>query len=91
MNLIGLVVFALKDTEKSKVLQSIASVIQALPPMEAMPAVEVSMFVPRCIVWLDIVVQALINPVVAKLFEALQSSAQVDYAALWTYIDANSF
>ncbi|KAI0937932.1 hypothetical protein AcW1_002387 [Taiwanofungus camphoratus] len=48
------------DTEKSKVLQSIASVIQALPPMEAMPAVE-----------------ALINPVVAKLFEALQSSAQL--------------
>lgn len=33
---------ATKDTEKMKVLQSIASVIQALPPEEEIPPVEVS-------------------------------------------------
>ena len=33
---------SLQDTEKAKVLQSIASVIQALPPVESIPAVEVS-------------------------------------------------
>ncbi|KAL6303348.1 ARM repeat-containing protein [Sparassis latifolia] len=54
-NLIGV-----PDTEKSKVLQSIASVIQGLPPMEEITPVE-----------------AIINPVVAKLFEALQSSTQL--------------
>ena len=32
---------ALQDTEKAKVLQSIASVIQALPPAEEIPPVEV--------------------------------------------------
>lgn len=31
--------FAFQDTEKSKVLQSIASVIQALPPEEEIPPV----------------------------------------------------
>ncbi|RPD63454.1 ARM repeat-containing protein [Lentinus tigrinus ALCF2SS1-6] len=48
------------DTEKAKVLQSIASVIQALPPAEGIPAVE-----------------AIVSPVVAKLFEALQSANQL--------------
>ncbi|KAI0714221.1 ARM repeat-containing protein [Cerioporus squamosus] len=48
------------DTEKAKVLQSIASVIQALPPSEGIPAVE-----------------AIVSPVVAKLFEALQSANQL--------------
>ncbi|CAL1698588.1 unnamed protein product [Somion occarium] len=46
------------DTEKSKVLQSIASVIQALPPEEEIPPIE-----------------AILTPVIAKLFEALQSSS----------------
>lgn len=45
------------DTEKSKVLQSIASVIQALPPAEEIAPVE-----------------AILAPIVAKLFDALQSS-----------------
>ena len=31
----------LQDSEKSKVLQSIASVIQAMPPMDEIPAIEV--------------------------------------------------
>ncbi|KAI0350564.1 ARM repeat-containing protein [Trametes cingulata] len=48
------------DTEKAKVLQSIASVIQALPPAEEIPPVE-----------------AIVSPVVAKLFEALQSAGQL--------------
>lgn len=46
------------DIEKSKVLQSIASVIQALPAEEEIPPVE-----------------AIISPVIAKLYEALQSSS----------------
>lgn len=49
-----------QDTEKAKVLQSIASIIQALPPMEAIPPVE-----------------ALVSPVVARLFEALHLSTRV--------------
>ncbi|KAI9058664.1 ARM repeat-containing protein [Trametes sanguinea] len=48
------------DTEKAKVLQSIASVIQALPPAEEIPPVE-----------------AIVSPVVAKLFEALQLAGQL--------------
>ncbi|KAI0686931.1 ARM repeat-containing protein [Cytidiella melzeri] len=48
------------DTEKGKVLQSIASVIQALPAEEEIAPVE-----------------AIVNPVVAKLYQALQSSAQL--------------
>ncbi|KAI0087502.1 ARM repeat-containing protein [Irpex rosettiformis] len=48
------------DTEKGKVLQSIASVIQALPPDEEIPPIE-----------------AIVNPVVAKLYQALQSSVQL--------------
>ncbi|KAL0952434.1 hypothetical protein HGRIS_006706 [Hohenbuehelia grisea] len=48
------------DTEKSKVLQSIASVIQALPPPEEISPIE-----------------AIINPVVAKLAAALQSPSQL--------------
>ncbi|KAH9942102.1 ARM repeat-containing protein, partial [Amylocystis lapponica] len=48
------------DTEKSKILQSIASVIQALPPIEEIPPIE-----------------ALLNPVVARLFEALQLSSRL--------------
>ncbi|KAI0290272.1 armadillo-type protein [Multifurca ochricompacta] len=49
-----------QDTEKAKVLQSISSVIQALPPEEEIPPVE-----------------AIVQPVVAKLFHALQSSSQL--------------
>lgn len=33
-----------QDSEKSKVLQSIASVIQAMPPHEGIPAIEVCLF-----------------------------------------------
>ncbi|KAF4611624.1 hypothetical protein D9613_003989 [Agrocybe pediades] len=46
------------DSEKSKVLQSIASVIQAVPPAEEIPAIE-----------------AIVNPIVQKLFEALGSAS----------------
>ncbi|EPT00042.1 hypothetical protein FOMPIDRAFT_1163505 [Fomitopsis schrenkii] len=48
------------DTENAKVLQSIASVIQALSPSEAIPPIE-----------------AILNPVVAKLHAALESSAEL--------------
>ncbi|TFK48147.1 ARM repeat-containing protein [Heliocybe sulcata] len=48
------------DTEKAKVLQSIASVIQALPPEEEIPPVV-----------------TIVNPVVAKLMEALQTSVRL--------------
>ncbi|GJE98643.1 hypothetical protein PsYK624_148780 [Phanerochaete sordida] len=48
---------AIPDVEKSKVLQSIASVIQALPAEEEIPPIEV-----------------MISPIIAKLYEALQSS-----------------
>ncbi|KAF8498083.1 ARM repeat-containing protein [Russula emetica] len=47
-----------QDTEKAKVLQSIASVIQALPPEEEIGPIE-----------------AVAQPVVARLFQALQSSS----------------
>ena len=49
-----------QDTEKSKVLQSIASVIQALPPDEEIAPVE-----------------AILAPVISKLFEALRPSTFV--------------
>ncbi|KAI0369534.1 ARM repeat-containing protein [Pilatotrama ljubarskyi] len=48
------------DTEKAKVLQSIASVIQALPPAEEIPPVE-----------------AIVSPVISRLFGALQSAGQL--------------
>ncbi|KDQ56073.1 hypothetical protein JAAARDRAFT_36863 [Jaapia argillacea MUCL 33604] len=48
------------DTEKSKVLQSIASVIQGLLPEEEIAPVE-----------------AIVSPVVSRLFGALQSSTQL--------------
>ncbi|KAH8988411.1 ARM repeat-containing protein [Lactarius akahatsu] len=51
---------SVQDTEKAKVLQSISSVIQALPPDEEIPPIEV-----------------IVQPVVAKLFQALQSSSQI--------------
>jgi hypothetical protein len=38
----------LQDSEKSKVLQSIASVIQAMPPMDEIPAIEVSFEATPC-------------------------------------------
>lgn len=36
-----LVIHCLQDSEKSKVLQSIASVIQAMPPIDEIPVIEV--------------------------------------------------
>ncbi|KAI9508978.1 ARM repeat-containing protein [Russula earlei] len=54
-----------QDTEKAKVLQSISSVIQALPPEEEIAPVE-----------------AIVQPVVAKLFQALQSSSMLPEEAL---------
>ncbi|KAG6828197.1 hypothetical protein H0H92_008816 [Tricholoma furcatifolium] len=49
-----------KDSEKSKVVQSIASVIQALPPHEEIDPIT-----------------AIIDPIVRKLADALQSSSSV--------------
>ncbi|CAA7262307.1 unnamed protein product [Cyclocybe aegerita] len=46
------------DSEKGKVLQSIASVIQAMPPSDEIPAIE-----------------AIVNPIVQKLYDALQSAS----------------
>ncbi|TBU41864.1 ARM repeat-containing protein [Dichomitus squalens] len=57
------------DTEKAKVLQSIASVIQALPPAEEITPIE-----------------AIVSPVVSKLFEALQSANQLPDEARATAI-----
>ncbi|CCM04086.1 uncharacterized protein FIBRA_06245 [Fibroporia radiculosa] len=48
------------ESEQSKVLQSIASVIQALPPADAIPPIE-----------------AIVNPVVQKLYNALQTSQEL--------------
>ncbi|KAF9443602.1 ARM repeat-containing protein [Macrolepiota fuliginosa MF-IS2] len=48
------------DSEKGKVLQSIASVVQALPPEQEIPPLE-----------------AIVNPIVQKLAEALQSAASL--------------
>ncbi|KAF9471249.1 ARM repeat-containing protein [Pholiota conissans] len=45
------------DSEKSKVLQSIASVIQAMHPNDEIPAIE-----------------AIVNPIIQRLYETLQSS-----------------
>lgn len=66
-----------QDTEKSKVLQSIASVIQAIPPEEAILPVEVWH---PCCVWAKANTyrtQAIVTPVVAKLAEAITSAGQV--------------
>ncbi|KAI0247835.1 ARM repeat-containing protein [Lactifluus subvellereus] len=52
-----------QDTEKAKVLQSISSVIQALPPEEEITPIE-----------------AIVQPVVAKLFQALHTSSQAQEA-----------
>ncbi|KDR78193.1 hypothetical protein GALMADRAFT_65460 [Galerina marginata CBS 339.88] len=49
---------SIPDSEKSKVLQSIASVIQAVPPADEIPAIE-----------------AIVNPIVQKLYEALQTAS----------------
>ncbi|PPQ95113.1 hypothetical protein CVT25_011656 [Psilocybe cyanescens] len=46
------------DSEKSKVLQSIASVIQAIPPPESIPSIE-----------------AIVAPIVQKLFDALLTAS----------------
>lgn len=48
---------SIPNSERSKVIQSISSIIQALPPDEEIPPIE-----------------AIVNPVVQKLGEALQSS-----------------
>ena len=39
----SLVIHPPQDSEKSKVLQSIASVIQAMPPIDEIPVIEVSL------------------------------------------------
>ncbi|KAF8591613.1 ARM repeat-containing protein [Ramaria rubella] len=51
---------SIPETEKSKVLQSIASVVQAIPPREAI-----------------LPVQAMVNPVVVKLADAISSASQL--------------
>lgn len=38
-----------QDSEKSKVMESLASVVQALPPTEAIPTVEVNLHDPQLI------------------------------------------
>jgi hypothetical protein len=65
-----------------KVLQSIASVIQALPAEQEIPPVEViePLFVFASNPFNTLfcfVLQAIVSPVVEKLVQALQSSAQV--------------
>ncbi|KAJ3573233.1 hypothetical protein NP233_g2568 [Leucocoprinus birnbaumii] len=51
---------SIPDSEKGKVLQSIASVVQALPPEQEIPPLE-----------------AIVNPIVQKLAEALQLAASL--------------
>ncbi|KAF8883563.1 hypothetical protein BD779DRAFT_1443864, partial [Infundibulicybe gibba] len=48
------------DSERGKVLQSIASVIQAMPPDQEIPPIE-----------------AIVNPIIAKLADALRSAPEV--------------
>ena len=60
-------------------LQSIASVVQAVQPVEEIPSVEVGLF--SC--WKGFVEreppnkQTIVNPIVQKLFEVLQVSSSV--------------
>jgi hypothetical protein len=73
---------SVQDTEKAKVLQSISSVIQALSPEEEIGPVEVCDNL--CCVHLFVAHgehenQAIVQPVVAKLFQALQSSSLVRF------------
>ena len=67
----------MQDTEKAKVLQSIASVIQALPPAEEIPPVEVRPPDTPLATHVLTSTQAIVSPVVAKLFEALQSAGRL--------------
>ncbi|GJJ09063.1 hypothetical protein Clacol_003285 [Clathrus columnatus] len=61
---------AIPETEKSKVLQSIASVIEAIPPSEAIQPVEVALL-PVLHETIFIILQAIVNPIVFKLMEAI--------------------
>jgi len=62
-----------------KVLQSIASVIQALPAEQQIPPVEVTEIplLSSLQVFKHYPLQAIVTPVVEKLLQALRSSAQV--------------
>ena len=73
----------MQDTEKGKVLQSIASVIQALPAEEEIQPVEVRI-VKSIHKWALMceLPQAIVNPIISKLYQALQSSAQVRLLSL---------
>lgn len=68
-----------QDTEKSKVLQSIASVIQALPPGEGIPPIEVEFSSQKADLhtYAPIFLQAIVDPIVQKLAVALQPSSMV--------------
>lgn len=59
-------------------LQSIASVIQALPPEEEIPPVLVStLAISSAVSVVDVLLKAIVNPIVQKLAEALQSASTV--------------
>lgn len=67
-----------QDTERSKVLQSISSVIQALPPEDEIGPVEVrGLFLPTNKGVRVDVSKTIVNPVVTRLFEALQMTSRV--------------
>ena len=70
----------LQDTERSKVLQSISSVIQALPPEDEIGPVEVcgSSLPTERATCVD-VSKTIVNPIVTRLFEALQMSSRVSF------------
>lgn len=65
-----------QDSERTKVVQSISSVIQALPPEQEIQPIEVSNPCPLSL-YLDRNVwgKAILNPVIAKLSTALNSTA----------------
>ena len=65
-----------QDSEKTKVIQSISSVIQALPPQQEVEPIDVRHSLILKIYNLT-TLKAIVSPVVAKLAEALGSASQV--------------
>ncbi|KAF9529893.1 armadillo-type protein [Crepidotus variabilis] len=62
------------DSEKSKVLQSIASVIQAMPAEQEIAAIEVCFLSTLSAFTNSSLLQAIINPIIEKLYESLRTA-----------------
>ena len=63
-------------------MQSVASIIQALPAEEEIAPVEVGHLSPKAIVGPKSVIQGIVQPIIQKLASALQSAISVRHVAV---------